>query len=187
MSSRFDISPTSLEGVLTIERKPIGDERGFLARIYAEGELAKLGFSSGICEINHTLTAKRGTVRGMHFQHPPHAETKLVTCIRGSVFDVAVDLRSGSPTLLKWHGAELSADNNRALLIPQGYAHGFQALEDGCELLYLHSTAYEASTEGGLNHADPRLGIDWPLAVAELSARDRAHPMLGDDFEGLTL
>ncbi len=185
MTARFDVAPTPLDGVVTVDRKPVGDARGFLTRLYDAGELAGLGYPDGIVQINHTLTEKRGTVRGMHFQHPPHAETKLVSCIRGAVFDVAVDLRRHSPTFLKWHGEILSLKNNRALLIPQGFAHGFQALEDGTELLYLHSAAYAPDAEGALNQADPRLAIAWPLPVAELSARDRSHPMLDDDFEGI--
>ena len=187
MSSRFDISPTLIDGVSIVERKPIGDERGFLVRVYAEDELAQFGFAGGIKQINHTLTTSRGAVRGMHFQHPPHAETKLVTCIRGAVFDVAVDLRAESPTFLQWHGEVLSAENNRALVIPKGCAHGFQALEDDSELIYLHSAAYEPSCEGALNQSDPRLAIDWPLPVTDLSDRDRNHELLADEFKGLSL
>ncbi len=171
----------------TIDRKPIGDDRGFLCRLYSDNEISRFGFSKGIAQINHTMTVKCGTVRGMHFQHPPHAEVKLVLCIRGSVYDVAVDLRAGSPTFLRWHGEILSADNNRALLIPEGFAHGFQSLEDNVELIYLHSAAYEPAAEGGVHHADPRINIDWPLPVADLSARDNSHDMIGDDFEGILL
>lgn len=185
--SRFEISRTPLKGVVSIKRKLIGDERGFLSRIYSDDELADYGFSDGISQINHTLTRKRGAVRGMHFQYPPHAETKLVSCIKGSVFDVAVDLRKGSPTFLKWYGEILSADNNTALLIPQGFAHGFQALEGDCELIYLHSAAYEPQAEGGLDVLDPKLGIAWPLPVSELSARDEGHAMLDGEFTGVVL
>ena len=185
MTARFQIAPTPLDGVMSVDRKPIGDARGFLDRLYDGAELGDLGFAGGIAQVNHTLTGKRGTVRGMHFQYPPHAETKLVSCIRGAVFDVAVDLRKGSPTFLKWHGEMLSSENNRALLIPQGFAHGFQALEDGTELLYLHSAAYAPDAEGALNQADPRLGIAWPLSITVLSERDRGHAMLDDDFEGI--
>jgi len=132
------------------------------------------------------MTARKGTVRGMHFQRPPHAEMKLVSCVRGEVFDVAVDLRRGSPTFLRWHAERLSADNNRALLIPQGFAHGFQALTDDAELIYCHSAAYDAASEGGLNPRDPRLAIAWPLPITELSARDAQAAMLDAAFTGMT-
>jgi dTDP-4-dehydrorhamnose 3,5-epimerase len=123
----------------------------------------------------------------MHFQYPPHAETKLVSCLRGAVFDVAVDLRKGSPTFLRWQAQEISAENRLALLIPAGFAHGFQALSDECELLYVHSAPYVAAAEGGLNPRDAALAIGWPLAIAEMSERDAGHPPVGPDFEGLTL
>jgi dTDP-4-dehydrorhamnose 3,5-epimerase len=122
----------------------------------------------------------------MHFQPPPHSEMKLVSCVRGEVFDVAVDLRRGSPTFLRWHAERLSADNNRALLIPQGFAHGFQALTDDAELIYCHSAAYDAASEGGLNPRDPRLAIAWPLPITELSARDAQAAMLDAAFTGMT-
>ncbi len=121
----------------------------------------------------------------MHFQRPPQAEMKLVSCVRGAVWDVAVDLRAGSPTLLHWHAVELSADNGHAMLIPEGFAHGFQALTDDVELIYCHSAPYSADAEGGLNPLDPRVAIVWPLAIAALSARDSAHALLPPSFEGL--
>jgi len=123
-------------------------------------------------------------VRGLHFQHPPHAEDKLVSCLRGEVFDVAVDLRQGSATFLQWHAEILSADNARSLLIPQGFAHGFQTLTDDCELLYLHSRAYAAGAEGALNVRDPALAIRWPLAFTDISERDAQHPLLTREFTG---
>ena len=112
---------------------------------------------------------------------------KLVTCLRGAVWDVAVDLRTGSPTFLAWHGETLSAENHRALLIPPGFAHGFQTLTDEAELLYCHSAAYSPGAEGALNLLDPRLAIDWPRPIGEISERDRDHPRLSADFEGLRL
>ena len=130
---------------------------------------------------------EQGAVRGMHFQRPPHAEMKLVTCLHGVIWDVAVDLRAGSSTFLKWHAEELSAENRRALLIPEGFAHGFQALTDNCELLYLHSAPYAREAEAGLNPGDPMLSVVWPLAIAELSSRDAQHPMLNESFAGVVL
>lgn len=183
----FTVEQTALSGLHRVIRQPIGDTRGFLCRLYSADVLSGLGFGNGINQINHTLTTERGAVRGMHFQHPPHTETKLVSCLRGSVFDVALDLRRGSPTFLQWHGEVLSAENHRALLIPVGFAHGFQTLEDGCELLYLHSEAYAPAAEGAVNAIDPKVGIEWPLPIGERSKRDTDHPMLGDEFEGIAL
>ena len=185
MSDRFDITATALAGVHVIQRKPLGDSRGFLERIFCANELQPLMGERNIVQINHTLTSKRGTVRGMHFQHPPHAEVKLVSCLRGDVFDVALDLRDGSPTFLKWHGEVLSSTNHKTLLIPEGFAHGFQALTDDCEMLYLHTVAFERGSEAGLHPADPRLGIRWPLEIAELSPRDAGHPMVKSSFRGV--
>lgn len=123
----------------------------------------------------------------MHFQLPPHAEMKLVSCMRGEVFDVAVDLRSNSPTFLKWHAEILTVDNHKTIVIPEGFAHGFQTLTTDCELLYLHTAAYMPNAEAGLNALDTTLGIDWPLAVTERSARDQAHPHITTEYTGLTL
>jgi dTDP-4-dehydrorhamnose 3,5-epimerase len=183
--SRFTITDLPLAGLKLVERQNLGDSRGFLSRIFCAEELAPAGWIKPIAQINLTMTARKGTLRGMHFQQPPHSEMKLVNCIRGAVFDVAVDLRTGSPTFLQWHAEELSADNRRSFLIPEGFAHGFQALTDDCELLYLHSMPYVPGSEGALNSQDPTLRIDWPLAVTEMSERDRNHPYLTEQFTGL--
>lgn len=183
--SRFTITDLPLAGLKRVQHQRLGDNRGFLARLFCAEELAIAGWSKPIAQINHTYTAKQGTVRGMHFQRPPHAEMKLVSCIRGEVWDVAIDLRVGSPTFLRWHAERLSVENGCALLIPEGFAHGFQALTDDVELLYCHSEAYAAPAEGGLNPTEPRLGIAWPLAIAELSARDARHAWITSDFEGV--
>ncbi|MCG9064515.1 dTDP-4-dehydrorhamnose 3,5-epimerase family protein [Laribacter hongkongensis] len=183
--SRFTITDLPLVGLKRVQRQRLGDNRGFLARLFCAKELATAGWSKPIVQINHTYTAKQGAVRGMHFQYPPHAEMKLVSCIQGEVWDVAVDLRLGSPTYLHWHAERLSTENGCALLIPEGFAHGFQALTDNVELLYCHSEAYTAEVEGGLHPGDPRLGIAWPLAIAELSARDAGHALITADFEGV--
>lgn len=184
MSADFDLEPTPLAGLSVLQRKPRGDARGFLERLYCREALAA-HFSGGeVAQINRTLTRARGSVRGLHFQLPPHAEAKLVTCLRGSIFDVAVDLRRGSPTFLHWHGEILRGDAHRSLLIPAGFAHGFQALEDDCELLYLHSCAYAPDYERGLSVHDPRLAIAWPLPVTGLSPRDATHVPLTDTFDG---
>jgi dTDP-4-dehydrorhamnose 3,5-epimerase len=185
MSIRFDILDTPLAGLRMLLRKPIGDSRGYLERLFCTEELQPLASGRHIAQINHTLTAVRGTVRGMHFQHPPHAETKFVSCLRGEVFDVAVDLRHNSPTFLRWHAERLSADNHKTFVIPEGFAHGFQVLTDDCEMLYFHTATFQPGAEGGLNAEDPRLAIQWPLLVVGLSPRDAAHPLLNEDFIGV--
>ena len=187
MSARFDIRDTLLSGLRILQRKPIGDSRGYLERLFCSEELQALAPGRHIAQINHTLTASRGTVRGMHFQRPPHAEIKFVSCLRGEVFDVAVDLRHNSQTFLRWHAELLSADNHKTLVIPEGFAHGFQTLTDDCEMLYFHTAAFQPGAEGGLNAQDPWLAIQWPLPVAGLSPRDASHPFLDDNFAGLTL
>lgn len=186
MNTRFAILDLPLQGLTLLQRKPIGDDRGYLERMFCAEELKSLIPGKTIVQINHTLTAKRGTVRGMHFQYSPHAEIKIVSCLRGEVFDVAVDLREGSPTFLLWHGEILSAENHKTMMIPEGFAHGFQTLTVDCELLYFHTAAYRADAEGGLNAKDPRLGIQWPLPIAEQSARDTVHPFVQEDFSGVT-
>ncbi len=187
MSSRFDILDTPLQGLKLVQRKPIRDSRGFLERLFCAHEFRVLIAGKGIVQINRTLTTKRGTVRGMHFQRPPHAETKYVSCLRGAVFDVAVDVRRGAPSFLRWHAEILSAENHKMLIIPEGFAHGFQALTEDCELLYFHTAAYQPEAECGLNPKDPGLNIRWPEAITELSPRDAAHPMLVEDFNGVAL
>ena len=185
MTGRFDIIATALEGLQVLVRKPVGDQRGYLERLFCARELQVLTANRPVVQINHTHTKYRGTMRGMHFQYPPHAEIKFVSCLRGEVFDVAVDLRRGSETFLHWHGEILSAGNHRTLCIPEGFAHGFQTLADECEMLYLHTAAYAPDNEGGLNARDPALAIDWPLPVAVLSDRDAGFPLLDASFQGI--
>jgi len=185
--SRFTIRDTPIADLKIVERQQLSDSRGFLARLFCTDELAPAGWHKPIAQINQTLTQKQGSIRGLHFQSAPYAEMKLVTCLRGAIWDVAVDLRAASPTFLQWHAEELSAANHRALLIPEGFAHGFQTLCDDCELIYLHSLAYTPGAEAGLNPKDSMISIRWPLAVTELSARDAQHPMLDPQFKGVTL
>jgi len=185
--NRFDILSTPLEGLVVLQRKPFGDQRGFLQRLFCSEELHMLLSNKNIVQINHTHTAKRGTVRGMHFQHPPHAEIKFVSCLCGEVFDVAVDLRQGSSTFLRWHAEVLSADNHKTLVIPEGFAHGFQTLTDDCEMLYFHTAAYQSKAEDGLHAQDPTLDIRWPVSISELSTRDSMHPLITHDFSGVAV
>lgn len=182
---RLEITHLPLAGLKLITRHRLGDSRGSFSRLFCGEELASAGWTKPIAQINLTVTPKVGTVRGMHFQQAPRSEMKLVTCLRGEVYDVAVDLRHGSPTFLSWHGEMLSADNNRAMLIPEGFAHGFQAMTDDVELLYCHSAPYAAGLEGGAQPVDPLLGINWPMPIAKLSARDSSHPLLTLSFSGI--
>jgi dTDP-4-dehydrorhamnose 3,5-epimerase len=149
--------------------------------------LAEVFGSRPVAQINRSFTRTRGVVRGMHFQHPPHAEIKLVTCLHGEVFDVAIDLRQNSPTFLKWHAEILNGENHRTLAIPAGFAHGFQTLAEDCEMLYLHSAAYAPDAEAGIHPLDPRVAVKWPLEITELSPRDSAHPYLTESFQGISL
>lgn len=186
MNDLFTIEDLPLSGLRRIIRKPFVDKRGFLQRMYCQDTLVKQGIIESIAQINLTLTHSTGTLRGMHFQYPPYSEVKIVSCLRGRVFDVAVDLRQGSPTFLKWYAEILSPELNNSLVIPHGFAHGFQALCDDCELLYFHSVAYNQQAEGGLSAIDPRIGITWPLVITEMSDRDKNHLLLTANFNGLT-
>jgi dTDP-4-dehydrorhamnose 3,5-epimerase len=185
--NRFEVEDTKLAGLKRVRRSRLGDDRGFLARLFCADELRDAGWNAPLAQVNHTRTARRGSVRGLHFQHPPRAEKKLVHCLRGEVFDVAVDLRRGSPTFLQWHGERLSGDNGVALLIPEGFAHGLQTLVDDVEMLYCHSVAYAAESEGGVHPREPRLAIEWPLPIALLSPRDEARAFVAAGFEGVAL
>ena len=185
---RLTLFGTSLPGVVVARALPQADARGSFTRWFCDEELAPVLGGARIVQINHSLTLPATTIRGLHFQHPPHAEIKMVRCIRGRVFDVAVDLRARSPTLRAWHGEELSADNGRMMIVPAGCAHGFQTLEDDCELLYLHTAPYTPAAEGGVAYDDPSLAIRWPLALRDaglVSERDRALPRLAADFPGI--
>lgn len=187
MSARFEIQTTPLAGLNVLVRKHIADSRGWFERMFCTDELNGVLDSQNVVQINRTLTKKKGSVRGMHFQVAPSTEIKLVSCLRGEIFDVAVDLRPDSLTFLHWHAEMLSADNCKTLAIPEGFAHGFQTLTDDCELIYLHTATYDPAAEGGLNPNDPSISVQWPLPIAELSPRDAGHPMISKDFAGIRL
>lgn len=183
--SGLTVQPTGIAGVMQVSRLPWIDERGCFSRLFDHSVLAAAGWPDGVAQVNLSVTRHAGTVRGLHYQHPPHAEAKLVSCIRGRVFDVAVDLRAGSSTFGAWHAAELSAENCIALLIPPGCAHGFQALSDDATLVYCHSAPWVAAAEAGISVHDPSLAIAWPLPVTGLSRRDAALPALPVNFPRL--
>lgn len=175
------IGSTPFEGLLVVETDPFRDDRGAFSRFFCTKELESVIGPRRIMQINHSITKTVGAVRGLHFQHAPHAEMKLVRCLKGRVWDVAVDLRPGSPGFLSWHALELTPENARMFVIPEGFAHGFQVMEPDSELLYLHTAHYHPQSEGGIRHDDPSLAIHWPLPVADLSKRDSNHPSIDPD------
>ena len=187
MTGRFSLAETQFADVKLVRRKVLTDDRGYLERLFCDRDLQTIMMDRTIRQINRTFTAKRGAVRGMHFQWPPFADAKLVTCIRGKVFDVVVDLRRGSKTFLQWHGEILSNEEPKSLFVPEGFAHGFQTMSEDCELVYLHTACYETGAEGAINAQDPMVSIKWPEAITELSPRDALHPMLDADFQGIAL
>ena len=181
------IHATALAGLYEIHGNTSSDARGRFSRLFCEQELAAIRPGLHFTQINLSQTAAKGSVRGMHYQMPPAAEAKLVRCLRGRVFDVALDLRTGSTTFLQWHAVELAEDNDRAIFIPEGFAHGFQTLSDDAQLLYMHTVSWTPASEAGLRHDDPRLAIAWPDSVTVSSERDRSFALLGPDFVGVSL
>ena len=185
MSGRFDVSETELLGVYLLQRKPQTDERGWFERLFCTADLAEVLGSRSVVQVNRSLTRTKGTVRGLHYQVRPSAEAKLISCLHGAIFDVAVDLRRNSPTFLRWHAETLSAENACSLFVPEGFAHGFQAVSDDCEVLYVATAPYDRTAERGLHPLDPRVAIVWPLAIEQLSERDASHPALAREFDGI--
>jgi dTDP-4-dehydrorhamnose 3,5-epimerase len=167
---------TPLDGMKLIELDPRGDERGFFARTFCSDEFAAAGLPTRFVQQNLSFSRDRGTLRGLHYQLAPAAEAKLVRCTRGALWDVGLDLRPGSASFGRWHGVELSEDNRLALLVPEGFAHGFVTLSDSCEIAYLVTAPYTPSLERGVRWDDPRFAIEWPLEPALVSDRDRNHP-----------
>lgn len=185
--SDFDLHPLVLEGLCLIRQKVFHDARGRFARLFCQSQLTVQGRPFAIRQINHSRTVEKGSVRGLHYQQAGYAEAKLITCVRGAIWDVAVDLRPESPTFLRWHAEELVADDGRSLLISAGFAHGFQALTDEAEVLYLTDADYAPAHEAGLSVEDPALAIAWPLPVRNLSAKDASHALLDEHFAGVRL
>jgi len=176
---------TPLRGAYVLDLAPRRDERGFFVRTFCADTFRRLGLVADFPQANQSRTTPPGVIRGLHFQHPPHAEVKVVRCTRGAVWDVFVDLRAGSPTFLTWHAVELSAENFRAAYIPAGFAHGFQTLAADCDVQYLVSAAYAPGAEGRVRYDDPRVGVRWPLPVAFVSPKDAAAPLLPADYRGI--
>jgi dTDP-4-dehydrorhamnose 3,5-epimerase len=178
-------TPTPLAGSFVIDLSPFKDGRGWFARTYCKNEFKQIGHEKEWVQLNHSATFMRGTVRGMHYQLPPYEEIKLVRCISGAVYDVIIDLREGSSTFLQWHASELSQQNKKMLYIPEGFAHGFQALTDDCELIYHHTQFYTPQAETGIRYNDPVVNIRWPIEVTEISEKDAQHPLLYINFKGI--
>jgi dTDP-4-dehydrorhamnose 3,5-epimerase len=169
-----------LKDAALIDTKPFQDERGLFARFFCGRELSRIMVEKKIVNVNFSRTLRSGAVRGLHFQRPPHQEMKLVRCIRGAIYDVLVDIRRDSAPYFRWHGERLSADNMKMLCLPEGFAHGFQALTDNCEVLYLTTNFFSPEAEDGLRYDDPVLGIRWPLPVSAISQKDLSFPMIAD-------
>jgi len=174
-------------GAYVIELEPFLDERGLFVRTFCQKEFAQIGFHKQIVQINRSITRQKGTIRGMHYQLPPACETKIIRCVQGKVFDVMVDIRTGSPTFKQWHGVTLSKDNMRMVYIPEGFAHGFQTLTDNAELIYHHSAFYSPEYEHGLRCDDPALAIKWPLPVGAISPKDQSYSFTDNNFKGIEI
>lgn len=170
---------TRLTGAYLIDADVFADERGFFARTFCRREFENHGLEVAVVQAAVSFNAHRGTLRGMHYQNAPHAQAKLVRCSRGVVFDVIVDLRQASPTYRQWTGVELSADSQRSLYVPAGFAHGFLATEDGSEVAYQMSGPYVPGAEAGIRWNDPAIGIEWPFMPVVLSPRDAGYPDWG--------
>ena len=179
--------PLPLQGAYIVEPDVHQDERGSFFRFYCADEFREIGHNQPWMQLNHSFTRAKGTLRGMHYQFPPHAEIKLVKCISGKALDVIIDLRNKSSSFLQWTSVEISADNKRMIYIPEGFAHGFQALTDNCELIYHHSTAYKKDAERGIRWDDPKINIQWPLIPIHVSERDQNHPLVTADFSGINI
>jgi dTDP-4-dehydrorhamnose 3,5-epimerase len=171
---------TKLTGAFILDLERREDDRGFFARTFCQHEFAEHGLKAVIAQANVAFNKRKGTLRGMHFQFPPAAETKLVRATRGAILDIIVDLRPESPTYLQHVAVELTADNHRALYVPERFAHGYQVLEDNTETTYQVGEFYAPDVESGLHYNDPRLGLSWPLAVEEISPKDAVWKNLAD-------
>jgi dTDP-4-dehydrorhamnose 3,5-epimerase len=183
----MEFSPTHIAGLYTISVKKLIDERGVFARTYCKNEFKAIGFGKEFVQFNHSLNKRKGTLRGMHFQQPPFAETKLIRCVQGTVYDVAIDLRKGSPTFLQAFGVELSEENMLSVLIPEGFAHGFQTLEDNSALIYHHTEFYTAQADAGIRFDDPALGLQWPLPPIAVSEKDKNYTLIDKNFKGIKI
>ena len=183
----FKYLQTKLQGLYLITPKPKTDNRGYFERLFCTDEFKELGLNKPIVNINHSYSKYKGTIRGLHFQYPPFQETKIIICLKGSIYDVAIDIRKNSPTFLQWQGEILDGTLKQMFLISEGFAHGFQALENDVELLYLHTNFYSKEHESALNIQDPLLNISWPLEVTEITEKDITNKFISAEFKGIEL
>lgn len=174
-------SETNLSGLIKIVAETRSDDRGSFARTFCEEEFRAHGLETAFVQANIAYTKRAGVIRGLHHQAPPWAEAKLVCCVKGAIFDVAVDVRPGSPTFLHWCGVELSEGSGTAMYIPHGFAHGYQAMSDDAGVFYMSSAPYKSSAEGGIRYDDPSVRIRWPLPPRDISDKDRSWPLISED------
>lgn len=178
---------TTIPDLFLIQSDPIQDDRGVFARTFCKKEFAGINFEKEFVQFNHSLNFKKGTLRGMHFQYSPYSETKLIRCVQGKIYDVAVDIRKNSSTFLHYFAVELSAENMLSILIPDGFAHGFQTMEDNSALIYHHTQFYTPKADSGLRYDDPVLKINWPLTTANVSEKDKNYLLIDNKFKGLEI
>lgn len=176
---------TKLKDVYLIKLEPLNDKRGFFERLFCQKDFHRIGLKKPLVQMNYSVTKKTGTIRGLHYQLPPYTEAKIVTCLRGKIFDCVVDLRRGSPTFLQWHGEILSEKNQKAIFVPEGFAHGLQTLSDNSGVLYLNTNFFHPTHERGLRYNDPLMSIDWQLKITEISDKDSQRPFLKKNFKGI--
>ena len=182
---KMEFETINIPGAYLIKLTPYIDERGAFTRLFCLHELKKIGFNQQITQVNHSFNKDKGTLRGMHFQYPPNAEVKIIRCLSGLVYDVMVDLRKNSPAYLQHYAVELSPVSYNAILIPKGCAHGFQTLQNDCQLLYLHTAFYNKASEGGVRYNDPMLNIKWPLPPQNITEKDTSYALLNNQFKGI--
>ncbi|MGQ0828883.1 MAG: dTDP-4-dehydrorhamnose 3,5-epimerase [Bacteroidota bacterium] len=183
----MDFIETNLKGAYLIELSLHKDERGGFARTFCKNEFKKIGHTKEFVQFNHSLNNKKGTLRGMHYQEIPHSEIKLIRCIKGAIYDVIIDIRQSSPTFLQWFGVELSATNMKMVYVPEGFAHGFQTMENNSELLYHHTNFYTPSSEKGIRFDDEMINIKWPGDLNCISEKDKNYPLLSINFKGINI
>ena len=179
------IIEAKIAGLKIIKSESLQDDRGFFSRFFCTKELELILNERKIVQMNYSITNNLGAIRGMHYQNNPGSEMKIIRCLKGRVYDVAVDLRKDSPTFLEWHGIELTPESNLAYVIPEGFAHGFQVLEKGSHLLYLHTAFYSPELEGAVRFDDPKINISWPLNPTDLSEKDKSHAYMNEQFKGI--
>jgi len=184
--NRFEKIKTPIKDLFVMKTSRIGDDRGHLSRLFCADVFEAYGWSMPLVQVNFTKTVKKGTVRGFHFQHYPFDEFKLIRCLSGQVYDVALDLRRDSDTFLQSYSQILTEDNDMNFLLPPGVAHGYQSLTDNAELLYFHSQQYSPDHEGGINPLDPRIEINWPENISKISKKDKERQLLSDTFKGVS-